>query len=990
MRLHELRLRAFGPFADEQVVDFDQLGASGLFLLDGPTGAGKTSVLDAITFALYGPGERGGDGRLHSDFAAAGVEPRVQLEFSMRGSRHRVTRTPEYARPKHRGTGLTRQAATVHLERREAGRWVSRSSNKAEVADLLADELRLTRDQFTQVVLLPQGEFARFLRADDDERRTVLTKLFGTHLYDQITDELDRRRAVAVKDLDASRLRVRACAAAAAEAAGLDAVEREALIVLPDAELRTRLSRIAAALQAEQEYSAGQRVERDAALDAARREHAESIALAERADRLVAARAALAEHRRGRAEHERRVQALAAARRAEPVRALLEALADADADAARARAAVLEVDPHVSGEVLAGAGGAAYAQLAAEAAREAAELQHLVAREADAEAAQAAVAAELAAFERTGHELESRQARVAELPTRVAGASRQLAAARARSDRAGSLRASCAELQARLDATRQLAELAPRIERARRADDRALAAYRTGLAEHVRLLEARAAGIAAELAAGLVAGEPCAVCGSREHPAAATGTSQPVRAEDVAVAAAVAERAGKQRESCAATLARLERDQAAVAALAGTETAAELADQLAAAQAALADAECADAEVQPGAEALAALEAEQSRCAEELSAAVARHSAAASRLQAAQSRLAEQTETLAAAAGSSASVADKQRELVELGRRGAALAAAADTLAAALATARAARTRAEHESAAGGFATLEAAAAAVRTTTQAEELAEHVARWTAEQERLQARLAECGDLGGADPAEVAARAQAGGRALEAARSAAAAAADRAEVARHACERFSSALRDVEQAQDELLARDEQAAPVLYLAKLTKGMTGQRRVALTTYVLRHWFERVVQAANQRLGSMSSGRYELVRVDEGTSKGERTGLTLCVLDRHTGERRSTRSLSGGETFYASLALALGLADVVRAEAGGIDLDTLFIDEGFGTLDADTLEEVMSVIDELRDRGRVVGIVSHVAELKDRIAERVEVRRRPDGSSWLRVVA
>jgi len=216
MRLHELRLRAFGPFADEQVVDFDQLGASGLFLLDGPTGAGKTSVLDAITFALYGPGERGGDGRLHSDFAPAGVEPRVQLEFSMGGSRHRVTRTPEYARPKQRGTGMTRQAASVHLERREAGRWVSRSSNKAEVADLLADELRLTRDQFTQVVLLPQGEFARFLRADDDERRSVLTKLFGTHLYDRITDELDRRRAVAVKDLDAARLRVQACAAAAA------------------------------------------------------------------------------------------------------------------------------------------------------------------------------------------------------------------------------------------------------------------------------------------------------------------------------------------------------------------------------------------------------------------------------------------------------------------------------------------------------------------------------------------------------------------------------------------------------------------------------------------------------------------------------------------------------------------------------------------------------------------------------------------------------
>jgi exonuclease SbcC len=168
------------------------------------------------------------------------------------------------------------------------------------------------------------------------------------------------------------------------------------------------------------------------------------------------------------------------------------------------------------------------------------------------------------------------------------------------------------------------------------------------------------------------------------------------------------------------------------------------------------------------------------------------------------------------------------------------------------------------------------------------------------------------------------------------------------------------------------------------------MTGQRRVALTTYVLRHWFEQVVQAANVRLGSMSAGRYELVRVDEAAARAERAGLTLEVVDRHTGEARSTRSLSGGETFYTSLALALGLADVVTAEAGGVDLDTLFIDEGFGSLDTDTLDQVMAVIDDLRDGGRVVGIVSHVADLKDRIPERVEVRRLSDGSSALRVVA
>ena len=179
-------------------------------------------------------------------------------------------------------------------------------------------------------------------------------------------------------------------------------------------------------------------------------------------------------------------------------------------------------------------------------------------------------------------------------------------------------------------------------------------------------------------------------------------------------------------------------------------------------------------------------------------------------------------------------------------------------------------------------------------------------------------------------------------------------------------------------------------PWLGLAALAKGTEGHRRVSLTTYVLRHWFSQVVAAANVRLAAMSSGRYELQRTDEGGTRRERAGLTLAVTDRHTGTDRGPASLSGGETFYTSLALALGLADVVRAEAGGVDLDTLFIDEGFGSLDAATLDEVMAVIDDLRDRGRVVGIVSHVPDLKDRVPERLEVRRLPDGSSALRVVA
>lgn len=163
------------------------------------------------------------------------------------------------------------------------------------------------------------------------------------------------------------------------------------------------------------------------------------------------------------------------------------------------------------------------------------------------------------------------------------------------------------------------------------------------------------------------------------------------------------------------------------------------------------------------------------------------------------------------------------------------------------------------------------------------------------------------------------------------------------------------------------------------------------MTLTTYVLREWFVRVVEAANLRLDRMSSGRYHLERVEHGNRKDDRVGLGLHVVDRYTGKSRSTTSMSGGETFYTSLALALGLADVVRAEAGGVELDTMFIDEGFGTLDQERLEEVMGVIDELRNGNRTVGIVSHVTELKERVPERVEVRRSSDvGPSQLQVVA
>jgi exonuclease SbcC len=330
--------------------------------------------------------------------------------------------------------------------------------------------------------------------------------------------------------------------------------------------------------------------------------------------------------------------------------------------------------------------------------------------------------------------------------------------------------------------------------------------------------------------------------------------------------------------------------------------------------------------------------------------------------------------------------------LRESAGRDRALAAALVQLAGLIGAAGEARARAEREALARGFAALDEARPAVLSGAALAELGEQVASWDAALIRLRAE-AEADDLAGLDPgqaqdAHAAALAAAAGLARAEEAEQEVRAAHGAAVAQ--ARRFSQRLGEVRAAEEACDRLAEATEIVIRLAGLAKGMEGHRRVALTTYVLRHWFTRVVAAANVQLSAMSSGRYELRRIDEGEHKRQRTGLTLSVIDRHTGEERSPASLSGGETFYTSLALALGLADVVRAEAGGVDLDTLFIDEGFGTLDADTLDQVLGVIDELRDRGRVVGIVSHVADLKDRVAERLEVRRIADGSSAVRVVA
>ena len=506
------------------------------------------------------------------------------------------------------------------------------------------------------------------------------------------------------------------------------------------------------------------------------------------------------------------------------------------------------------------------------------------------------------------------------------------------------------------------------------------------------MMAARLAGMAAELAAGLTDGGACPVCGSAEHPAPAAPRDGAVTEADLAAAqqdVAAAEGSRRDRETqrdrlasevAVATAAAEGRDEAAAAA-----EVAGLAAEIGAAREAAAEV----GRLEPG---LAALRAEHDQVSAGLVAAASQAAAARQQAGAAVAEVAELSGRLGEAAAGYASVAGRQAALAAAAAGDRARAAALDQLAAAVAEEAGARERADREARASGFAVLAEARAANLVTSQQEDLQQQVTAWDRTLAALTA-AARAPDLAGLDPAAAdGTRERAQAAAAARARAVDAEASVRAayELLDSRRQRFAERHGDLQAAEDgaDLLA--ERTETVIRLAALAKGMDGHRRVALTTYVLRHWFGQVVAAANVRLAVMSSGRYQLRRSDEGENRRQRAGLTLSVIDRHTGEERSPTSLSGGETFYTSLALALGLADVVRAEAGGVDLDTLFIDEGFGSLDPDTLDQVLGVIDELRDRGRVVGIVSHVADLKDRIAERLEVRRCPDGSSAVRVVA
>ncbi|MFW7388511.1 MAG: AAA family ATPase [Rothia mucilaginosa] len=1088
MILHNLEFEAFMAYPKRQEINFNALNSAGVFLLNGPTGAGKTTILDAICYALYG--ETSSDresAKLHSTYAAhSGTKPHVLLDVTLHGKRLRIDRTPAYNKPITRGARkgqMREESAKATLAELAPGAdpsdekaWTPISSSVAEVNRTIAERTHLTKEQFLKVVLLPQGQFAQFLKSKPKERKELLKKMFPVEHYEQLFDALLEESKKAQQDvaqdentqrgyLERARVEMLALQAlldaADPEAEGTDtegsavegfveAGEEPENLTAESVTAETLDAWVAGGVERARETSAREKQEQQRLTDEADRN---TRLLAERAqlqadwreyEQLCERRTRLTERAD---EHKAQREELAQARAAAPlhaqytqVHAESQALAAREQEQAACASALDETgrallaalrDEETSADVTFPEETTFAALPDLESAEQEAQLEALLdtlrvlqkkdAQLTDEEAAAAALLKQANALEqdkaRAEKTLSDLTAQAEQLAEELAGYStadeeRTLAAhllteAQQKQDAAQQMQQKLDAASAAVAAAEKQSKRTATAEQKAQEKWQASAQQALAATEEFKNLQVlRLAQASSLLARELKDGEPCAVCGSVEHPAPAqiAEGEQLVERADLDAAKEREDKAHKQARTHElakdrATKAHQEASEALAAARTQYETLAaqgecdveQTAAQLQQAQTRLTQAQS-RVTARDGVQAKAErVRVEQQKAQEALrtieGAAVeaqTRHRDASARCEA----------TAADLAPARAAVGFAQRVEAVEGYRAAHQRLARAVLLLGQARERHAQAAAQAQCLLGesAFESAELVRAAVRTPERIDALEQAVAAYELEH----ARLLE--GFGREAIVAVAARVAAGEQApddLQGVR-------EQVEQLRAAVHRLTlregereSVLRSLQALRGEYAAfraktaqRYDRAQMLANLAAAARGDTlggYEHQVDLVSYVLGAEFERILQSASLHLDRMSEGRYGMVFSDH-RAKGSRSGggLNLEITDTWTGEPREASSLSGGESFLASLSLALGLAEVVQANNGGIELDTLFIDEGFGTLDAETLDMVMGTIESLRDSGRTIGLISHVEEMKNRIPAQIVVEKGQNGSS------
>ncbi len=875
MKPIQLVLSAFGPYVERTVIDFSALGEEGLFLIAGDTGAGKTTIFDAISFALYGEASGGKEKRksksFHSDYVSDQTETYVELTFRHRGETWWIRRNLEYQRPaKKKKDGMettTRQAADAQMRNEDTGEEILRMD---DVNRRVRELLGLTQDQFTQTVMIAQGDFLKILTASSDDRKKLFRDLFHTNLYVDLQSRLqEKNRACADEQKALEQVILSAEGKIDPEA---EFAEREILLsycgqIQHTDALCALLARLIEQEKAAQEQARAQKKEA--------------------ADQIGALIAAVTEGERVNRDF-------------------------ADWESKKARLAALTDG---QGEI-----DAQRAALAA--ARRAQQLE-----------------TDEALMRRTRRDMDAQRAALSDAQAALEQAEKALPEAETRMKEAESRGG---EIHALLAQAKQMEDCLPVLGEV----ERLKAALDTQKRELQRLTEdssrAQAAYIAAQnsyylsqaglLARELKAGQPCPVCGSTAHPCPAQITPETVTRQALEQAAQRRETAEKAQNDAATRLAANraaldERENRLRALKIGAdETRQRLAARIDAAHQAAADRQ---REIDAARSAYQALDK--------------RKTAAQSAVDAAQKQLAALEKDLRA-----------QTEAFE-------------------------QKRAAH-----GFEDEASYRLAKRTNADIERLDREIRNFDEQKRTLAAQTHELEDkLSGRQRTDLAALQNRRAAALD--RQAKAENAEKAMVRKLTL--HESAEREIRQANAAIQKKRGKWQIIQELYTCCAGIAaGNPRAKLTfeAYVQQYYFRFVVAAANKRLTRLTDGMFTLRVMREAANRVSQSGLDLEVLDRSTGQARDVSTLSGGESFLASLALALGLSDAVQSQSGQIRMDAMFIDEGFGSLDENALRSSIDVLLELADGKRLIGIISHVQELEERIDKQIVVTKTPNGST------
>lgn len=908
MRIHRLEICGIGPFRDRQIIDFEALGASGLFLIDGPTAAGKTTIIDSITYALFSTlsGEESAKDRMRSDYSAGPDRSEIILDFSVKGVKHTITRGIAYSFTKKNGSGETKRAATQSLIRFDSNGEQNLTYTQAnEIGTYLADLLNLNAQKFRQLVVLAQGEFAALLRMNPTDRLKALRDLLGDNYYQKLQSELDDRGKGALAKVNQARVGTRDIA-----------VQIQGL--LSDTDPQELLDRVHELVEAKATDPASVTSEVIAyfeqghalAQDSLQKVREICHPLESQFNKLEQTKLKLDEF----------VKASESAVLAQSVLNPSEldlSIERIPAVISETRERIGQIKPFVDWQSGEAQRESDRTKLVEEMDRWTLELTELNQSLEEYPRLQTKLEREIA---------ESSQAAVAgvELEKQVR-AEEQLGL---RLEECSKLEGSITRSHGVLQEAKLLLET--HEHDVTRAELTLSQAMRSQLTQRV-----------AVLAGQLHNGEPCSVCGSVEHPAPANMPvgMEPVTEVQIAdceggVAAAKIVRDSQKLLVEDLNLA-LEESRLSLAALSAT---------------------CSGFSTQTVSEELQRLNLELVK----------------------QQELADQMHTRETELAQAKLDFDKHKVAVEN------LAKEATNTSAALI-----KFDAELESKEQEMSRL-----VEPGKNASEELAELVAKtsrlgeWLEVSRNLEkvalSLSPEIKNLNSVEFEESLVRLEAELQAAQSELENAEALQTLAENALQAANRLVAKFDKESKAVEKLIVEVNDAVTLGGLVSATSSIN-TKKITLESYALQLRFAHVLESASLHLRKMSSGRLSFI-LDESAQGVGKTGLGINVMDESTGYPRPTRSLSGGETFYASLSLALGLADVVQSETGGVALETLFVDEGFGSLDSDTLERVLDQLDQLKSGGRTIGVISHVSEMKDRFPDRIVVSRETDGPSQI----